>query len=241
MKKETTIFLAFTRHAKSIKTLAVAHGAKQSKHYRKKRRTEKTKKEKINEQKCTLNCLAPTHMDFHFLSNGARKSDRAKKLIAGKLSIRYFEYIWPIKARANTRNAKRIEISFVVPGNCFNWIVYWIMGEGSGLGSVLVAMLNGLAHLFPTSLSAKLSQPILPPCIDLVHHISCSILLFQCHVKQNRLTKVFFYFLQHTSSRLFVSPLMSSDLWIILGIPFRIFWPFVVCPFYRCLSVCLVN
>lgn len=95
MKKETTIFPVFRQARQINQTLAIAHGAKQSKHYRKKRRAAKTKKRKetINEQKCTLNWLARRTWTFTFLHRtGPRKTDRAKKFIVGKLSIRYYEH-----------------------------------------------------------------------------------------------------------------------------------------------------
>lgn len=116
----------------------------------------KKKKGKINELKCTLNWLARRTRTFTFLHRtGPRKTDRAKKFIVGKLSIRYYEHTWPIKThQTSTRNAKRIEISLVVPGNCLIGLLF----NGGGCHAP-----SGLAYLFPTSMSAKLSQPMLLP------------------------------------------------------------------------------
>lgn len=49
MKKETTIFPVFRQARQINQTLAIAHGAKQSKHYREKRRGCKNQKKKIKD------------------------------------------------------------------------------------------------------------------------------------------------------------------------------------------------
>lgn len=141
------------------------------------------KKEKINEQKCTLNWLARRTRTFTFLHRtGPRKTDRAKKFIVGKLSIRYYEHTWPIKThQTSTRNAKRIEISLVVPGNCLIGLFIGWMG--------VVAMLPAGWPIYSRPRCPRnWVNPYCSLCTDPVRHISCSILLFQGHVKPNGLT-----------------------------------------------------